>query len=146
MFELTPWKPAHELSSLRREMDKLFEDFFGESNSFLPEAGKWVPAVDVSETDKNVIVKAEVPGMDTKDIEVTMQGDLLVIKGEKKEEQEEKKENFHRIERRRGTFARAIKMPVAVDADKITAKYKKGILTVTLPKKEEGRAKQIEVK
>ena len=146
MFELTPWKPAHELSTLRREMDKLFEDFFGENNTFLPEAGKWIPAVDVSETDENVIVKAEIPGMDTQDIDVTMQGDLLVIKGEKKEKKEEKKENFHRIERRRGTFARAIKMPVPVDANRITAKYKKGVLTVTMPKKEGGKAKQIEVK
>ena len=146
MFELTPWKPARELSTLRREMDRLFEDFLGERGTFFPEAGNWVPAVDVSETDDNILVKAELPGMDTKDIDVSVQGDILVIKGEKKEEKETKEENFHRIERRRGTFARSIKIPVPVDADNIKAKYDKGVLTVTLPKKEESKAKQIEVK
>ncbi len=146
MFELTPWKPARELSTLRREMDRLFEDFMGEKGGFLPEAGNWVPAVDVSETEDNILVKAEIPGMDSKDIDVTVQGDILLIKGEKKEEKETKEENFHRIERRRGTFARSIRIPVPVDADNITAKYDKGVLTVTLPKKEESKAKQITVK
>ncbi len=146
MFELTPWKPVRELSTLRREMDRLFEDFLGEKGAFFPEAGSWVPAIDVSETDDNIIVKAELPGMDSKDIDVTVQGDILVIKGEKKEEKEAKEENFHRIERRRGAFARSIKIPVPVDSDGITAKYNKGVLTITLPKKEESKAKQIEVK
>ncbi len=146
MFELTPWKPARELSTLRREMDRLFEDFLGEKGTFLPEAGSWVPAVDVSETDDNILVKAELPGMESKDIDVSVQGDILVIKGEKKEEKESKEENFHRIERRRGTFARSIRIPVPVDPDNITAQYDKGVLTVTLPKKEENKAKQIEVK
>jgi len=146
MFELSPWKPARELSSLRREMDRLFEDFLGEKGTFFPEAGSWVPAVDVSETDDNILVKAELPGMDSKDIDVSVQGDILVIKGDKKEEKETKEENYHRIERRRGTFARSIKIPVPVDAENISAKYDKGVLTVTLPKQEESKAKQIEVK
>ncbi len=145
MFELAPWRPNREISTLRREMDRLFEDFFGDKGGFLAEAGKWMPAVDVSETDDNIIVKAELPGMKSEDIDVSVQGDVLVIKGEKKEETEEKKENFHLIERRRGEFARSIRIPVPVDQDKVSAKYENGVLAVTLPKKEESKAKQIKV-
>ena len=145
MFELAPWRPNREIATLRREMDRLFEDFFGDKGGFLSEAGKWMPAVDVSETDDNIIVKAELPGMKSDDIDVSVQGDVLVIKGEKKEETEEKKENFHLIERRRGEFARSIRIPVPVDQDKVSAKYENGVLAVTLPKKEESKAKQIKV-
>ncbi len=145
MLELAPWRPARELSTLRREMDRLFEDFFGDKGGFLPEAGKWVPAVDVSETHDNILVKAEIPGMESEDIDVKLNGDILTIEGEKREDKEEKEENYHLIERRRGSFARSIRIPVPVDADKITAKYEKGVLTVTLPKKEESKAKQIKV-
>ena len=145
MFDLTPWRPVTELSTLRKEMDRLWEDFFGEK-SVISRVESWVPAVDVSETKDAIIVKAEVPGMDPKDIDVSISGDMLVIKGEKKEEKEEKDENFHRIEMRRGAFSRAVRIPVPVDSDKIEAKYKKGILRVTLPKKEENKPKQIEIK
>ncbi len=145
MFELAPWKPMNELSTLRKEMDKLWEDFFGERDLLTRTEG-WIPAVDVSETKDAIIVKAEVPGMEAKDIDVSLSGDMLVIKGEKKEEKEEKDENFHRIEMRRGSFQRAIRIPVPVESDKIEAKYEKGILKITLPKKEESKAKKIEVK
>lgn len=145
MFEIAPWKPMRELSTLRKEMDRLWEDFFGEK-ALLPSEGAWTPAVDVSETKDSIIVKAELPGMDPKDIEVTLSGDMLVIRGEKKEQKEEKGENFHRIETRRGSFSRAIRVPVPVSSDKIDAKYEKGVLKVVLPKKEEVKAKQIEVK
>ncbi len=145
MFELTPWKPVSELSNLRKEMDRLWSEFFGESD-IAPRSEGWVPAVDVSETKDAVIVKAEVPGMDPKDIDVSLSGDTLIIKGEKKEEKEEKDENFYRIEMRRGSFQRAIRIPVPVDKDKIEAKYEKGILKIKLPKTEETKPKQIEVK
>ncbi len=145
MFELTPWKPVNELATLRKEMDRLWEDFFG-TKDLLPQAEGWVPAVDVSETKDAVIVKAEIPGMDAKDIDVSLSGDMLIIKGEKKEEKEEKDENFHRVEMRRGSFQRAVRLPMAVDSDKIEAKYEKGILRVKLPKKEETKTKRIDVK
>ena len=145
MFELAPWKPMSELSNLRREMDKLWADFFGEGE-LAARTETWVPAVDVSETKDAIFVKAEVPGMDPKDIDLSLSGDMLVIKGEKKEEKEEQDENFHRVEMRRGSFSRAIRIPVPVDKDKIEAKYENGILKIKLPKTEDTKPKQIEVK
>ncbi len=147
MFEITPWKPVKELSRFRQEMDKLWEDFFGRGELLPAEAETaWVPAIDVKETDDAVIVEAELPGMEPKDIDVSVSGDMLIIKGEKKREKEEKGENYYRMETRYGTFSRAIRIPVPVDQDKIEAKYDKGVLKITLPKKEESKAKQIEIK
>ncbi len=145
MFELAPWRPISELSNLRKEMDRLWSEFFREGE-IAAKTESWVPAVDVSETKDAVIVKAEIPGMDPKDIDVSLSGDTLIIKGEKKEEKEEKDENFYRIEMRRGSFQRAVRIPVPVNKDKIEAKYEKGILKVKLPKTEETKPKQIEVK
>jgi HSP20 family protein len=102
--------------------------------------------VDVSETADKIVVKAEVPGLDSKDIDISLSGDILTIKGEKKSEREEKEENYHLVERSYGSFARSIRLPVGVEADKIEASYKQGVLTVTCPKKEEVKAKPIEIK
>ncbi|MBE9540822.1 MAG: Hsp20/alpha crystallin family protein, partial [Proteobacteria bacterium] len=118
MFEITPWRPLRELSNLRREMEDFWENFGGE-REFLPMRGEWMPALDVSETKDSLIVKAEVPGMEPKDIDISLTGDLLTLKGEKKQKTEEKKENFHRIETRYGAFSRTIRVPVSVDSDKI---------------------------
>ena len=145
MFEVTPWKPLRELSNLRREMDDLWGNLTGEKE-FLPMKGEWMPAVDVSETKDSLIVKAEIPGMESKDIDVSLCGDLLTIKGEKKQKTEEKKENYHRIETRYGAFSRTIRVPVSVNSEKIKASYDNGVLKITLPKKEEVKAKQIEIK
>jgi len=145
MFEVTPWKPLRELSNLRREMDDLWGNLTGEKE-FLPMKGEWMPAVDVSETKDSLIVKAEIPGMESKDIDVSLCGDLLTIKGEKKQKTEEKKENYHRIETHYGAFSRTIRVPVSVNSEKIKASYDNGVLKITLPKKEEVKAKQIEIK
>jgi len=145
MFELTPWRPFRELASMRRDLDRLWEDFFGE-REFPSAEFKWVPPVDVSETKDNVVVKVEVPGMEKKDIEISLTGDVLTIKGEKKQKTEEKDENFLRIETRYGAFARAIRIPISVDAEKVKASYEQGVLKVVLPKKEEVKPKQIEIK
>ncbi len=145
MFEVTPWRPLRELSNLRREMEDLWENVAGEKE-FLSMRGEWMPALDVLETKDSLIVKAEVPGMEPKDIDISLSGDLLTIKGEKKQKTEEKKENFHRIETRYGAFSRSIRVPVSVDSNKIEASYDKGVLKITLPKKEGIKAKQIEIK
>ncbi|OPL16659.1 MAG: molecular chaperone [delta proteobacterium ML8_D] len=145
MFEVTPWRPLRELSNLRREMDELWGNLSGEKE-FLPMKGEWMPAVDVSETKDSLIVKAEIPGMESKDIDVSLCGDLLTIKGEKKQKTEEKKENYHRIETHYGAFSRTIRVPVSVNSEKIKASYDNGVLKITLPKKEEVKAKQIEIK
>ncbi len=145
MFEIAPWRPFRELGNLRREMDRLWEDFFGGKDMF-PAETAWMPAVDISEDKEAITVKAEIPGMDPKDIDISLSGDMLVIKGEKKQERDKKDENYHRIETRYGAFSRALRLPVPVNADKIEATYEKGILKVVLPKKEEVKPKQIEIK
>jgi HSP20 family protein len=145
--ELAKREPFWEVSRLRREMDRLWEDFFGAMPRPLrPWAEEWVPAVDVAEAADKLTVKAEVPGLDPKEIDISLVGDLLTIKGEKKSEREEKKENYHLVERSYGSFSRAIRLPAAVDADKIEARYEKGVLTVTCPKKEGVKPKAIAIK
>jgi HSP20 family protein len=147
MADITEWRPFREVSRLRREMDRLWEDYFGPGRRALqPLAEVWLPALDVSESGDKVTIKAEVPGMEAKDIEISMVGDTLTIKGEKKVEKEEKEESYHLVERGYGSFVRSIRMPAPVNADKIEANYKNGVLTITCPKKEEVKPKAIEIK
>jgi HSP20 family protein len=139
------------LSSFRREVDRLFDNFFGSDWGLLPaessETGRF-PVLDMTETEDAVKVTAEVPGMKAEEIDISVSGDTLAIKGEKKEEKEEKKGAVHRVERRYGRFERSVRLPAECDVDKATASYKDGLLTIELPKKEEAKAKstKIEVK
>ena len=145
--DLTEWRPFREVTRLRREMDRLWDDYFGPGRRALrPLPAEFAPAVDVKETPDQIVVKAEVPGMDAKDINISVTGDVLTIKGEKKSEREEKEENYHLVERSYGSFSRSLAMPAAVDMEKIEAKYDKGVLTITCPKKEEVKPKAIEIK
>ena len=146
-MDLIQWRPFREVSRLRSEMDRLWDDYFGPGRRALrPMEEDWMPAVDISETGDKITVKAEVPGLEAKDIEISMVGDTMTIKGEKKLEREEKEENYHMVERSYGSFTRAMKLPGTVDADKVEASYKNGVLTVVLPKKEEVKPKAIEIK
>jgi len=146
-MDLMEWKPFREVTRLRREMDRLWDDYFGAGRRGLrPLEAEWAPAVDVSETAEEVVVKAEVPGMEAKDIDISLSGDILTVKGEKKSEREETKENYHLVERSYGSFSRSLKLPAAVVVDKIEASYQKGVLTISCPKKEEVKPKTIEVK
>jgi len=146
-MDLIQWRPFREVSRLRNEMDRLWDEYFGAGRRALqPAEEAWLPAVDVSETEDKITVKAEIPGMEAKDIDISMSGDTLTIKGEKKTEKEEKEENYHLVERSYGSFRRAMKLPASVDADKVEATYKNGVLTVILPKKEEVKPKAIEIK
>lgn len=128
---------GHPIERLREEMDALFDDFFG-GFSLEPFEGRYAksftPNVDVSETDKAIRVSAELPGMDDKDIEVNLQRDSLTIRGEKKEEKEDKGKDYYHIERSYGSFSRTIPLPVDIESDKAEATFKKGVLTVTIPK------------
>jgi len=149
MSDLIPWRKREEwgLTQMRREMDRLFDRFF-ESWPLrgLAETGRWMPSVDVSETEKELIVRAELPGMDPKEIDISMSGNVLTIKGERKHEREEKKENFHMVERSSGSFSRSIQLPAEVKAEKIQATYKDGILSISMPKTKAEAVKKIEVK
>ena len=144
---LVPWRRRGEVSSFRREMNRLFDRFFEDWPFRVGADGtQWAPSVDVSETAKEVIVKAELPGIDPKEIDVSVNGDVLTLRGERKKEEEKKGENFHRLERRYGTFARSIRLPAEVDVNKVSAEYKDGILTINLAKTKESSVKKIEVK
>ena len=131
MRALTPWKG---MDALRHEMDRVFDRFFEPRWYEFEPGGEWAPKADMSETKDAVVVKAEIPGVEQKDINVSLQDQVLTIKGEKRQEKEEKDEKYHRVERAWGTFTRSFRMPTAVAADKVTATFKDGTLTVTLPK------------
>jgi len=145
--DLMEWRPFREVSRLRREMDRLWDDYYGSRRRGLqPLQAEFAPPVDVKETAEAVVVKAEVPGMEAKEIKIAVTGDILTIKGEKKSEREEKEGNYHLVERSYGSFSRSLTLPAAVDLDKIEARYDKGVLTVTCPKKEAVKPKAIEIK
>lgn len=123
--------------TLRREMDSLFDSFtraFDIEPFWERRLGDFSPSVDVTENDKEVKVSAELPGMDDKDIEVSLSKDSLTIKGEKREEKEDKGKDYYRMERSYGSFSRTIPLPVEVDTDKAEATFKKGVLEIRLPK------------
>ena len=149
MTDLIRWKKGEDwgLAQMRREMDRLL-DRFSEAWPFrgFSETGRWMPSLDVSETDKELIARVELPGMDPKAIDISLSGKVLTIKGERKHEREEKKENFHLVERSSGAFSRTLQLPVEVKADKIKAKYEDGVLSISMPKTEPAAVKKIEVK
>lgn len=146
-MSLVRWRPMREIARIREEMDRLFDEFFTgwpERRRSVLE-GEWAPSVDVAETEEDVVVTAELPGVKQSDVEITVLNDVLTLKGEKKEEKEIKKENYHRIERSYGSFQRSISLPTGVQADKAKATYKDGVLTITIPKAEEAKPKSIKI-
>jgi HSP20 family protein len=145
-MELSPWRPFGELSPFRKEMDRLWNRFLGETPFAKTFNEMWSPSVDISETKDDFVVKAELPGLEAKDVNVSISGNVLTIKGEKKAEEEEKDEHYHRVERYSGSFQRVFQLPSGVKADKVEANFDKGVLKVILPKVEEAKKKQIEVK
>ncbi len=143
MKSMTRWDPTRNLVSLRNQMNDLVRDFFGpEDKEPLLE---FEPLVDVSETPEAITVKAEVPGMEAKDIEVKIEGDVLTLRGEKRSEREEKGKLFHRVERACGAFHRAFTLPVDVKVDAVKAVCKNGVLEVVLPKREPARTKEVKI-
>lgn len=142
---LTKFNPVRELTGIQREINRLFEDFFGSSFERTMDR-PWGPAVDISEDDKNIYLKADLPGMNQKDIKVSVEDDVLTISGERKSEKEEKKENkVYRLERVYGSFCRSFTLPDNVDPSKISAEYKDGVLSLTIPKTEEKKSKTIDI-
>jgi len=143
---LIPWRPFRELE----EIDRRFGDIFGQS--LLPAWGRlpleekgWIPALDVFEKEDKFVVKAELPGMKEDDIDVSVVGDTLTIKGEKKTEAEVKEDDYYRCERSYGSFFRSVALPSHVDAKKIEASYEEGVLEITLPKVPEVKPKKVPV-
>ena len=139
------WRPLGEVDSFRREMDRMFENFFGSGADVGESSLTWYPSVDIKETKDDFVLMAEVPGMAKDDIKINISENTLTVKGEKKEEKKEDDQNYHRVERRYGTFQRSFTLPIQVQGNKVKAAYKDGVLTITLPKKEEVKPKEIPI-
>jgi HSP20 family protein len=133
------------LTTVREEMDDLMNRVLGEGEEMWP-FGRIAPSLDLAETDRAIEVRLDVPGVDPKDIEVQLNSNLLTVSGHRKEEKEEKGTTYHRVERRSGTFSRSISLPCPVKEEAIVAKYRHGVLAITLPKMEEAKAKKIEIR
>jgi len=158
LTNLIPWKrerkvpvkreESHPIETFQRDMNRFFDEFFTRGFGLTPfdrfDEGfeGFSPHVDVVEGDKDITIAAELPGMDEKDIEVSLSQGVLTISGEKKEEKEDKGKNYYRMERSYGSFRRSVALPCEVNADKVAATYKQGVLTITLPKITEGRERK----
>ena len=140
---ITRWDPFRQGASLQTRFNSLFRDLNAEESPLTTAA--FVPAVDIYEDDKKVVLKLEVPGIEEKDLDVSVEKNTLTVKGERKFEAEEKEENFHRIERAYGSFYRAFTLPSTVETDQVQANYNAGVLKLELKKKPEAQPKQIKI-
>ena len=140
------WEPLRDLMTTQRGFDRLFKEaftpFFGEGE---PSTRTWAPPVDIYENENDIVLKAELPGIDPKDVEVRVEDNTLYLKGERKFEKEVKDESYHRIERSYGSFARSFSLPNSINAEKVKAEFKDGLLTLTLPKREEAKPRTIKI-
>lgn len=146
MRNIVRWDPLAEFASLRRAMDRVFDEPMGVRTWLRPDTTDLTFPIDLYETDNSVVVKAALPGLKPDDVDISMHDGALTIKGESKQEEETKEEGWYRREIRYGSFMRSVPLPVGVISDKAEAKFKDGLLTVTLPKAEESVAKTIKVK
>jgi HSP20 family protein len=135
--------PEGGLSTFRKEMDRFLDRFW--DGDEMPNIGAWTPDVDIVETKEELTIKAEVPGIEAKDLQVTLENGILTLRGEKRQETEQKEERLYRTERRYGSFTRSIRLPANVDAAKATAAFKNGVLTVVMPKTAEARGRAIPI-
>jgi HSP20 family protein len=145
------WEPFRDLAGLQERMNRLFEDSLrtrgtgtGQEDDWAL-GGSWAPPVDIYEQEGNIVLKAEIPGIDPKDVELRVENNVLTVKGHRKLEEEVKRDDYHRIERAYGVFTRSFTLPTTVDAENIKADYKDGLLKVVLPKREEAKPKQISI-
>jgi HSP20 family protein len=145
------WEPFRDLAGLQERMNRLFEESLrtrgtgsGQEEDWAL-GGSWAPPVDIYEHEGNIVLKAELPGIDPKDVELRVENNVLTVRGQRKLEEEVKRDNYHRIERAYGVFTRQFTLPTTVDAEKIKADYKEGLLKVLIPKREEAKPKQISI-
>jgi HSP20 family protein len=142
------WEPFRDLVAVQSRLNRIFDEAFqgsprGEEDWAL--GGQWAPSVDIFEHEGNLVLKAELPGIEPKDVDVRVENNVLTLRGERKLETEVKREKYHRVERSYGTFSRSFTLPSVVDTEKIKAEYRDGVLQVTLPQREEVKPKQIQV-
>lgn len=140
------WDPFVNVADLRKRMDDIFGEFFGRTPFRMATTeAMWSPRVDIHETKDSILVQVELPGVKQEDIEISIVGDTLTLKGERKRETEVKEDQYHRIERSSGSFQRSILLPSVVDPNRVKATYRDGVLEIQLPKKEEAKPKEIKV-
>jgi HSP20 family protein len=145
MTLITRWDPFREMSTLQDRMNRLFSDQLGAITHDEALTGAFVPPVDVYEDENSIQVRLEVPGIDEKDIDIRLENNVLTIRGERKFEKDEKEENFHRVERRYGSFTRSFTLPATVNPEDVQAEYDRGVLKIHLAKRAEAKPKQIKV-
>ena len=149
MSALIRWEPFRRVPSFPGRLDRIFDNFFGRGSYGIDEdlaVGLWNPSVDVYEIKDHIVLKAEIPEVDGKAVEISVQGNTLTLQGERKQDDEVKEDSYYRRERRFGSFTRSFTLPDTVDPEKIHASFSQGVLKVTLPKREESKPKQIKVK
>ena len=146
MADLVRWDPFSDLVSIQDELNRLFGRTFGSELTRRSAAGSWMPALDVFETQDKLVAKMDLPGVDPKEVEVSVEDSTLTVSGTREFTQETDEQNYHRVERRYGQFSRSITLPQTVDAEKVEASFDKGVLTIDIPKTEKARPKRIEVR
>jgi HSP20 family protein len=140
------WEPLRGISEIQGEVNRLFDSLFGRPAPAATQSGRaWVPFVDMQETKDDLVLTIEVPGVREKDVSVSLTGDLLSVKGERRFEQEMKDQTWLHVERAYGKFERTIQLPMPVQADKVKAAYRDGVLEITLPKVEEVKPREIKI-
>jgi HSP20 family protein len=143
---LVRWDPVRDLDSLQDDMNRLFDRFFGDRpGDGGSQARRWMPAMDLAETENDLVLRADLPGMSEDDIDIEVKDGVLTVSGERKAEQEEKGEGYHRVERAFGTFSRSLSLPDGVDPDKVEAKFEDGVLEVRIPKPAETKPTRVQI-
>jgi HSP20 family protein len=146
---LVRWAPFQNIGTIQQRMNRIFEDALTGPQASSEEdwalGGTWAPAVDIFEHEGNIVLKAELPGVDPKDVDIRVENNVLSLRGERKFDSEVKRDEYHRVERAYGSFSRSFTLPAVVDTEKIAADYSDGVLKVTLPQKEEAKPKQISI-
>jgi len=146
---LIRWEPARELATIQNEMNRLFNTFFeapqGASNGQGQALRRWIPAMDLVETDDDFVLRADLPGLTESDVNIELEDNVLTISGERKAEHEERKEGYYRVERASGSFARSLTLPDGVDPDGVRASFDKGVLEVRIPKPEQRKPRKVTI-
>ena len=142
------WEPFRDLLGLQERMNRLFDESYRGNRGAADEwalGGSWAPAVDIYEQDGNIVMKAELPGVDPDVVDIRLENNTLTLRGERKLDSEVKEDTYHRVERSYGSFSRSFTLPTVVDQGNIKAEYRDGVLKLTLPKREEAKPRQIQI-
>lgn len=143
-MKLVRWNPSRGLVDFRSEMDRLFDELAGETGGF-SDSGNWIPAADLKESPEGFTIRLDLPGVDRKDVKVSVHDDVVSIRGERKAEKTEEKQNWHRTERVHGLFERSFRLGTPLDPARVKASYQDGVLSVSVPKAESAKAREIEI-